>query len=367
MAVGVMAGRHRCRVRLDGAATTSVPSAGLDDPGDRDFGLEELSSHRLGWNLAWPFGSGTVPPLRSVPTISMLLATILCVVLAGCASWTDRSRADTELAASGDPASSGRGNGLRPVRQNPRAVIVSVDFVPIRLENPAIDDDSTPPAQSDLWRWADESAIDAETRRRFHANGLRVGRLIREDRFRDALAERSVETDNVVETFLSHAEIASHQSHGSRRIPMRLGDRHELPLHRPLTGRQVFLARLGGETIGRTLRDPQFVFAVTPALGQTAREVELRFRPEIQHGVVKNQYVSSDAAIRIDARREAWSLKPLELRATLVEDEVLVITATQPPRGLGRRVLTGESSDHGDQQLVMLLKLEQAPQLAGPS
>lgn len=288
------------------------------------------------------FGSPTIRPLLGV--------WILASLVAGCASWTTRS--DQETAPGRDESP------LPEVAENPRAVVLEVQFIPISLQA------DQPDVVASLWQWADETAFDPDTRGEFKANGLRVGRLVREDRFRSKLDDLRVASGGVLERFLTEASVASELSQEGRRIPMRFGRRYELALSKPLQGQHVTLVRRDGETIGQTMGDPQFLFAITPTTGDSPRAVKLRLRPEIQHGAMKQSFVSSDSALRIDRRRDSWSLSNLDLDVTAGEGETLVIASTMPPVGLGKQMLTGSSADHHDEQLVVLIKVARIPSMA---
>lgn len=271
----------------------------------------------------------------------MLLASLL---VAGCASWTNRSNDETEKAK------------LPALKQNSRAVVLKFDFVPI-------DRDTTDPDQiQSLWQWVDEVIIDASTRHDWRINGLRAGRVINVEQFRRKLD--SIKADpNAVEQFLAQADVASEVSQGGKRIPMRLGRRYELPIRRPIAGSHVTLVRLGEQTVGETLQDPQFLFAVTPRPAATAMQVELNLRPEIQHGAMRQDWIPSDttAALRIDRRRESWSLKELDLLLSVSEGDLFVIAGTAEPTGLGQQMLCGNRADNMQQQVVMLIEVAQIP------
>lgn len=233
-------------------------------------------------------------------------------------------------------------------------MILEFEFV-----NIAVDDDDIDQSAS-LWQWIDETAVDPDLRRILLANGIRVGFVASEERFRQRLTDSTIEQD-VVETFLSQASVASDVSRGKKRIPMRLGHRYELPLRQPIAGSHVALVRADGETIGRTLSNAQYFLAVTPTQASGIKQVDLRFRPEIQFGDARQKWTSSDTAVRIDTRRDVWSLPELDLTVTAKEHDTLVIAATSPAVGLAKHMLMGNDSNNDQEQVVILVRVAQVP------
>lgn len=268
------------------------------------------------------------------------------VLWAGCASWKEPSSSET--AAQGSHA------GLN---ENKRRVVLEVEFVNVEPDPEDIDQAAS------LWQWVDETAIDSNVRRRLLANGIRVGRIANDQRFRQRLADAAQDQD-VVDAFLSRASVASDIAHGKKRFPMRFGRRYELPLRQPIQGSHVALVRLGEETIGRTLDHAQYLLAITATRAASARQVRLRFRPEIQYGDARHKTIRSDTAYRIDTLRENWSIPELDLNVTASLQDTFVISATTPAVGIAKHMLTGTGSDSQPQQLVLLVRVAQIPVVA---
>lgn len=277
---------------------------------------------------------------RPCPTLGLLSSVMLTSMLVGgCANWKD------------DP---GVSRGLPTIRENPKSVILNVQFSPIRIEADDADDEAS------LWQWVDETSIDIGTRQKWMVNGLRIGRLINEERFRSRLRHMAP-TQDVVDKFLHGASVASEVSHGGKRIPLRLGRRYELPLRQPIAGSHVALLRLGENTIGRSLVDPQYLLALTATPGKSAGLVNVALRPEIHHGETKQEWISSDSALRIDTRRETWSIAQLDVEFTGTKGDTFVIAGGHPSTGLARQMLAGESADHSPLEVVVLIRVEQIP------
>ncbi|TWU44118.1 hypothetical protein Q31b_16530 [Novipirellula aureliae] len=266
--------------------------------------------------------------------------------MAGCASWIDRSNGNST------PHSSHR--QLTSSSEGSRSIVIDVAFHPIEPE--FVDEDRI----ASLWQWVDEMVIEPAQRERLAANGLRVGKVIRQDQFESRLSDMSGPQD-VVDMFLSEADVASEVSHGVNRIPMRLGKRYELPLRQPRSGSHVTLVSRNQTTIGKTLQDPQYLLAITPTKSVMEGQVLVRCRPEVQHGNTQHKWVSSESALRIDSSRETWSLDYLDINFEAAEGDVFLISGSYPSFGLGKEMMTGKSVDNVEQQVVVLLKISKLP------
>ena len=266
---------------------------------------------------------------------------MLATLLGGCAPWSNRTTDQ-------------KGSALPALKESNRSIVLHVEFVPIEV------DTVNPDVGQSLWQWVDETSIDKTTRRNWLENGLRSGRVINQERFRAKLDSITTEK-NAVDQFLTEASVASELSQGGKRIPMRLGRRYELPLRQPVNGEQTTLVRIGDQTIGKTLLDPQFLLAIVPTAGESTKQLKLRLRPEIQHGIMRQQWIESDKALRINRRRDAWSLKELDLELTASESDMFVISNTLPRVGLGRQMLGGTRADFMEQQVIVLVRVQQIP------
>ncbi|TWU08542.1 hypothetical protein Pla52n_11250 [Stieleria varia] len=235
-------------------------------------------------------------------------------------------------------------------------MILATRFVPLNV------DSKNPDHVESLWQWTDETVIPAEQRRMLLENGIRVGRVTESGRFESKLTELSqpTSTDEVTE-FLVKADVASENPAGKDRIPLRMGKRYEFPVRLPVEGALTPLVRYDDQVIGRSLDEPQFLFAMTANRGKSSREIELQLVPEIQHGAMRQRWTSSDSALRIDTRRDAWTLDPLHFSLTGGENDVFVIGETLPRRGLGRLMLSGEDAGRVEQQMVLVLSFQDIP------
>lgn len=237
---------------------------------------------------------------------------------------------------------------------NKKRLVLEVEFVKL----PIFSADSD--ALENSWQRVDETRLDPEVRHRLIANGIRAGIVLDVHQFRQGLQELSAEED-VLDTFLNQASIASSAAQGQQRIPMRYGRRYELPVCNPGEGEQVTLLQLEDETIGRTLTGAQYLLAMTGRETSISEQIQLRVRPEVQYGESKPKFVTSDTALRIDSRRETWSIEPLEMELTLQEGETITIAPTLPLKGLAKQMLSSAGPDQQTQQTIILIRIAQVP------
>ncbi|MEM1068028.1 MAG: hypothetical protein AAGI63_03970, partial [Planctomycetota bacterium] len=174
------------------------------------------------------------------------------------------------------------------------------------------------------------------------------------------LTNESVGGD-VVDTFLRQASIATEVASGKKQYPMRYGRRYELPVRNPTEGQHVMLLQLDGETVGRTLPNAQYLFAMTARPSSNAQQIELNLQPEVQYGDSRQKFVSSDTALRIDTRRESWAIEQLEMNLTLQEGDTIVFAPTMPLKGLAKQMLSSPGPDQQPQQTIILLRVAQVP------
>jgi hypothetical protein len=298
------------------------------------------------------------------------------MMVAGCASWKSLPSAESSSLP------------LEEVRESKRQLILEFQFVKVQPEhllgtnefesmrfeaggfeaggfeavgNANQSKPSDPAAyQEMLWQSIDETKINLDSRRHLIANGIRVGLVSNHEEFGKALESARADQD-VVDRFFDEAEIASDVPSGSKRTPMRMGRRHEVPLQQPMQGSHVALVRLGEETVGKTMVNPQYMFAITPTRSSSRHsEVVLNLRPEIQHGDVQQRYVRSHGALRIDASRETWAIEELDLQVNVKQGDVLVLGPTHQKHGMASHMFASDTQDEGEHALL-LIRAAQVP------
>jgi hypothetical protein len=244
-------------------------------------------------------------------------------------------------------------------RQSREALLLAVEFrhVPTSLL-----DETT-------WSLIDETAIPAGIRQAWLRNGMRIGVIAARD---DILSTpNNVDEDgpsseakpDPINAFLAGAEVMGKKSDGREVIPLRPAHRHELPLSPSLDGEQVVLVNRSAGLIGQQFDSPQLVLALKAQRGPRAGQVTLDIRPEIHHGAVKQQFISSDTAVRIHAGRERWDMHELDFTWTTRPGTTLMIAPAigdgpgEPTFGLGNQMLRDDQHLEDDQHLIALIQL----------
>ncbi len=216
-------------------------------------------------------------------------------------------------------------------------------------------------AQEDIWQWIDETVVAPEVRQLLRRNGLRMGKVQRTADFNERL-NRIRRNPGPTSKVLEIAEVESDLSHQARLITCRIGKRYELPVRQPSAGEQAVLVTLGGKTVGQTLSQPQPLFALR-ATAADVNSIRLSLRPEIQHGAARQTWVGSDAALRIDNRRASWTFEELAAEVPLERGGILVAGCTYPAFGLGQQMFTGTTADGDDDQVLMVIRVADLPEL----
>ena len=225
----------------------------------------------------------------------------------------------------------------------------------------AVDDLSAARVHEDIWRRIDETVVAPEVRQALRRNGLRLGKVQGVADFNERLS-RIRRHPGPTASVLEIAEVDSDLSHQARLITCRIGKRYELPVRQPSAGEQAVLVTLGGKTVGQTLSQPQPLFALR-ATAADVNSIRLSLRPEIQHGAARQTWVGSDAALRIDNRRASWSFEELAAEVPLEKGGILVAGCTYPAFGLGQQMFTGTTADGDDDQVLMVIRVADLPEL----
>lgn len=292
--------------------------------------------------------------------VALALTISSLTISPGCALWNAGTWADNEMIDKASHCESTpilRRSTSSLSHQSHDSLSLSVEFRHVPL---SMLDETT-------WSLIDETALPADVRQAWLSNGLRIGLIDGGDPLADAInnGSTSVETtENPVNAFLAGAELLGKQADGRKLIPLRPAKRHELPLSPPLEGRRVLLFNQTSGLVGEPLDSPQLLLALTARRGPREGQVTLEVRPEIHHGAVRQQFVSSDTAVRIHAGRERMELLEMNLEWIAQSNATLIIApATQsvsgdPTFGLGRQMLNDEKHLEDDQHLIALIRIK---------
>jgi hypothetical protein len=257
----------------------------------------------------------------------------------GCASW--HGEADTMSLE----------RALPPPKRETGSAILEIAFISIGKHAEV----------EQLWRETDQTLLPTELRHDWERNGMRIGKVQKTLDFENQLSRirrQPEETASAMEATDVHSDL----SHQSRRITCRVGKRYELPVRQPSPDQQTVLVRLGNETRGRTLARSQPLFALR-ATSADVHSIALSLRPEVQHGDMRQTWVGSDAALRLDNRRESWNLDELTTEVRLEKGAVLVVGGVDPPLGIGRLMFTGLTAEGDEDRVLMILRVAELPEL----
>ena len=270
-----------------------------------------------------------------------------CAPARGAGSWLP----SWKESATRDPAIE-RSSGS--IGENRKRVILEVEFVNIAVNADDIDQSAS------LWQWIDETAIDASTRRTLLANGIRVGFVASEEHFRQRLAKSTIEQD-VVETFLSHASVASDVARGEKLIPMRLGHRYELALNSPSqAATSQWCERTGKQSAERSAIRSTFLRSrrLKPRASNRLICISARRSSSARLGKSESAVTWGCGSRHAETDR---SIPELDLAVTASERDMLVIAATTPATGLAKQMLMGSDSDNSQEQVVVIVRVAQVP------
>lgn len=270
-----------------------------------------------------------------------MLVCLASVVLVGCAAWRNSAGGESAAETSAVP-------GLPDAMIPDDSSVLDVAFLKIPSSS-RLDARSLP------WDTMDESVVPIEVRKRFEANGLRVGRVVAFDA--SQLPAASLEVDAVSD----NTGLTSDFDRRRRRLTCRDGKTYTLVPRRPRSGTVATLLNLETGVEGRSLQNPQFNFGLQTLRLDDGR-VSIKLTPEVHYGEVKQNYVSNDSlAFRLDFSRDVWVLDSLEMEVALDEGQAVVILPHDEPFGLGKQVLVGRGADNVEERTAVVVHLSRRP------
>jgi hypothetical protein len=261
----------------------------------------------------------------------------LIVGLSGCASW------------SSPPASENAGPKLPAPKLAADTVVV--ETVLIRFpEDQAL-------ALNEIWRVVDESVIDLSVRRELNANGLKCGLLMGEmpQVVRSRLKELNAsDPGNSLERLGLAAEVSSE----TQRLNCHRGRRKELSLRPGLSEDLTIVEMRGGVMRGNRYSQPRLLMDIraTP-LGDG--RASLKMTPEVEYGDFQDIIVTSpnQVAQRSDVRRPQHRWEHLATEATLKPGQFLLLTLTDPPRGIGQALFSTRTAERTTERVLLVVQL----------
>lgn len=278
--------------------------------------------------------SGTGPRLFCAGCFALAILSLF-----GCAEW----KMDAENA-------SARG-GLPEARIPDDVAILEVAFVRI------VDHETLTPGTELPWDRLDETVVDSETRECLNKNGIRAGRILSIDS--SQLGDQRPSDDST--RLMQEADVASDFEHRHRRLSCRDGQLYSLAVRRPTGARvPVLLCSVDNVVAGRSLDDPQFMLNLRTRMLDDGR-VAVRLVPEIQHGQVRQNYVTRDAAFRMEFHRQRWTLDELLCEVPLSDGQAMVIMASKDTFGLGQQMFVGRRADLSEERIAVVLRLHRRP------
>lgn len=214
---------------------------------------------------------------------------------------------------------------------------------------------------ADFWQLADEQFLSAETRQQLAANGLRVGMIT--DPMPASLLRALQATQNPVAVITDQdATVGSEVLTRRERRQISLGTPSDIDVVLPaVTGEiteSVVLYTEDGRVRAERFRRPRGYFRLkTRGLGSDG--VEFQVIPTVDHGEEKPEIIAGQGIYRSGLRRSQRLYEQLAFTTTLKPGRMLVITATEEPRGLGAAWFADRFGSTDD-RLVLLLRLADA-------
>lgn len=256
------------------------------------------------------------------------------MVSLGCAQWSR----DREL----DPQA-----GLPPPRQSLDSVALDTVLVRFPYADGARLDE--------VWQDVNESVFDIELRERLDENGLRAGILIGE---LPQLIREQIELTSELQAkdALEHAGLAADVDSKMHRLRSRAGRRKELIVRRELSEPLTVIMKRDGEICGDTFEHPTVLFDLR-TIPHGDRQATVELTPEIQHGQLTQAFVTTEFGVRPESKRQQEIWRELKISTKLRPGDILMLSATFPPKALGAAFFTTETADKTQEHVILLVRL----------
>jgi len=243
-----------------------------------------------------------------------------------------------------DPAPATAAVGL--TKPMPRTIAMETLFVRFGA-------DETETEES-LWREVDEQAIDAGTRHRLAAHGLRAGIV-------SAVLPADVRMKLAAASSAEHIrpEPTSEQIVARRVLRLLPGKEGRLVARTAVPELVVFESAGGSGVLGRTFRDAtsELVLCGWPSADGRSR---ITVVPAIEHGPQRRNWTGEDGVFQLEAGQERHSYDALQIDVELTPDRLLVVGSHGEIGSSVAAAIFREPST-GDRRVVILRPLGRVP------
>lgn len=267
--------------------------------------------------------------------LRIFVGCFLIMMGGGCAKWSQLTDSAKKPEA-----------GLPTPQMSPDAV--AVDTVFVRLNEQQSE------ALPNAWASVNEQAIDIQVRRMLDRNGIRAGVIMGE--LPHVVQSWVSDSDKRIRTELQEqASIAADVSSHVQRLVCKAGRRKELVVRGAKEG-QIVIIHNDGVIKGKTYDQPALLFDLRmfPNRDGTAN---IRLSPEIQFGPLKSTFVSQEGAWRRESRRSADTWAEATVESKLSPGQLLMVTGTEEPKGIGESFFWTETADQKKERIVLLIRL----------
>jgi hypothetical protein len=287
-------------------------------------------------------------PLELLSRRSFLVAAISATGLAGCAPFKTPDDLQTKL--------------LPKPRLAPDSVILEIGYAQVPLKDSAIYDE--------VWMKADEQSLALALRQELERNGMRFGILGKEipEKVRAIMDNQRQDLDRRSED-LNMGDVEVDRQ--TRRLQCRTARRATI-LCSKRYDQLVLLKNENGAIGGRPLQQAQCLFGLKPYPHGDGR-VKLDLLPEVEHGEMQRQFVAGEGTLMQRVGRDKVTFEALRISLSLSPGQMIVASATSPPRGLGGQFFVEPVAGTPSRSLVFvrLAHTQQdnlfAPELSAPA
>lgn len=206
-------------------------------------------------------------------------------------------------------------SGKTATKPEPRTIPFELVFVRFGEHDEQMTDD--------LWTLADEQALDADIRRRLHANGLRAGIVSAmlppelQGRFTAAT------TDPALDAATGQSLVAA-PTVVRRTLRLLPGRDNEVLTASGL--QELILMECTDDTVkGRTYHDASAMFTLRAWPAENGR-VRVQLCPVIKHGPTERTWVGDEGVFRLEAGQKRHVLDHLVFETTISTDSMLLLT-----------------------------------------